>query len=62
VNLFGDEVAQSLLYASDASYTVEIHCWGRDADGRPQVEVTEVSADDFAHAGQLCALLGDCHV
>jgi hypothetical protein len=62
VNLFGDAAVPALLYASDASYTVEIHCWGRDADGKPKVEVTEVSADDFAPAGQVCALLGYGHV
>ena len=62
VNLFGDAAVPALLYASDALYTVEVHCWGRDADGMPKVKVTEVSADDFAPAGQVCALLGYGHV
>ena len=61
VNLFGDAAVPALLYASDALYTVEVHCWGRDADGMPKVEVTEVSADDFAPDGRSCTLPGCCH-
>jgi hypothetical protein len=60
--LFGDAAVLALLYAPDALYTIEVHCWGRDADGRPKVQVTEVTADDFARDGRLFALLGGCHV
>jgi hypothetical protein len=61
VNLFGDAAVSALLYASDALYTVEVHCWGRNADGIPKALVTEVSADDFAHNGRLWSLRGHCH-
>jgi hypothetical protein len=57
VTLFGDRAAASLLFAGDADYSIELHCWRRGADGQPKVEVTEITADDFCSGGQAHALL-----
>jgi hypothetical protein len=61
MTLFDDRAAQSLLFAGDAFYTIEIHCWRRDAAGRQKVEVIEVTADDFDPYGAVGALLVFLH-
>jgi hypothetical protein len=58
VSLFGDRVAASLLFAGDADYSIELHCWRRSADGQPKAEITEITADDFCVDGPWCILLG----
>jgi hypothetical protein len=58
VKLFGDRAAASLLFAGDADYSIELHCWGKDATGRPRAEVTELTADDFCTNGPWCLFVG----
>jgi hypothetical protein len=58
VKLFGDRAAASLLFAGDADYSIELHCWGKDATGRSRAEVTELTADDFCTDGPWCLVVG----
>jgi hypothetical protein len=58
MSLLNDRAAQSLLFASDAIFSIEIHTWRRDAAGRIKAEVIEITADDFCPDGQWYLFLG----
>jgi hypothetical protein len=58
VKLFGDRAAASLLFAGDADYAIELHCWGKSIAGQWKAEVTPLDADDFLPDDRLCLFLG----
>jgi hypothetical protein len=47
MKLLGDRAARSLLFAADADYSIELHCWGKNVAGQWRAEVTLLDADDF---------------
>jgi hypothetical protein len=51
MTLLNDKVARSLLFSSDAIFSIELHTWRQNAAGRRKVEVAEVTADDFCPDG-----------
>jgi hypothetical protein len=56
--LLNDKAARSLLFAGDAIYSIEVHCWRRNAAGQQKVETIKVTADDFCPDGTGYILLG----
>jgi hypothetical protein len=58
VKLLGDRAARSLLFAGDADYAIELHCWGKSVAGQWKAEVTPLDADDFLPDDRLCLFLG----
>jgi hypothetical protein len=50
--LLNDKAARSLLFATDADYSIEVHSWQRNMAGQPRAEVMPLIADDYCPDGQ----------
>jgi hypothetical protein len=56
--LLNDKAARSLLFATDADYSIEVHSWRKNLAGQPVAEVIPLTADDYCPDGQGLILVG----